>query len=86
MLIDEKTKLAIWRPSTQKSVLDTLQRVKSAVDQNPGYKVAYEFPNQKVEAQAKAFIRSMVSIALLVLGQEPHECSGYRAMVLCVSW
>ncbi|MEE4738159.1 hypothetical protein V2K57_17430, partial [Pseudomonas alliivorans] len=58
MLIDEKTKLAIWHPSTQKSVLDTLQRVKSAVDQNPGYKVAYEFPNQKVEAQAKAFIRS----------------------------
>ena len=58
MLIDAKTKLAIWSPSTQKSVLDTLQRVKSAVDQNPGYKVLYEFPNQKVEAQAKAFIRS----------------------------
>jgi len=58
MLIDAKTKLAIWSPSTQKSVLDTLQRVKSAVDQNPGYKVVYEFPNQKVEAQAKAFIRS----------------------------
>ncbi|NWF10477.1 hemagglutinin repeat-containing protein [Pseudomonas salomonii] len=58
MLIDAKTKLAIWSPSTQKSVLDTLQRVKSAVDQNPGFKVVYEFPNQKVEAQAKAFIRS----------------------------
>lgn len=58
MLIDAKTKLAIWSPSTQKSVMDTLQRVKAAVDQNPGYKVVYEFPNQKVEAQAKAFIRS----------------------------
>lgn len=58
MLIDAKAKLSVWSPSTQKSVLDTLQRVKSAVDQNPGYKVVYEFPNQKVEAQAKAFIRS----------------------------
>lgn len=57
MLIDAKTKLAIWSPSTQKSVMDTLQRVKAAVEQNPGYKVVYEFPNQKVEAQAKAFIR-----------------------------
>jgi len=58
LLIDAKTKLAIWSPSTQKSVMDTLQRVKSAVDQNPGYKVVYEFPNVKVEAQAKAFIRA----------------------------
>ena len=58
MLIDAKTKLAIWSPSTQKSVMDTLQRVKSAVEQNPGFKVVYEFPNQKVEAQARAFIRS----------------------------
>lgn len=32
--------------------------MKSAVDQNPGYKVVYEFPNKKVEAQAKSFIRS----------------------------
>ncbi|NIK43883.1 hypothetical protein FHY10_002178 [Xanthomonas arboricola] len=57
LLIDAKTKLAIWNGSTQKSVNDTLLRVKSAVQQNPGYKVVYEFPNAKVEAEARKFIR-----------------------------
>jgi len=58
LLIDAKTKLAIWGAETQKAVMDTLRRVKSALDQNPGYKVVYEFPNKKIEAQAKAFIRA----------------------------
>ncbi|MCD0244373.1 hypothetical protein JWH11_00840 [Xanthomonas melonis] len=57
LLIDAKTKLAIWNESTQSSVLDTMRRVKSALQQNPGYKVVYEFPNAKVEAQARKFIR-----------------------------
>ncbi|PKV10537.1 hypothetical protein XpruCFBP8354_22960 [Xanthomonas prunicola] len=47
----------MWNGSTQKSVNDTLRRVKSAVQQNPGYKVVYEFPNAKVEAEARKFIR-----------------------------
>ena len=57
MLIDAKTKLAIWSPATQKSVLETLGRVKSAIQQNPGYKVVYEFPNEKVAFQAREFIK-----------------------------
>ncbi|WP_434991194.1 hypothetical protein, partial [Xanthomonas melonis] len=57
LLIDAKTKLAIWNESTQSSVLDTMRRVKSALQQNPGYKVVYEFPSAKAEAQARKFIR-----------------------------
>ena len=57
LLIDAKTKLAIWNQAAQESVLKTLDRVRSAVQQNPGYKVVYEFPNAKVEAQASNFIR-----------------------------
>ncbi|MBJ9977594.1 hypothetical protein IAE35_18100 [Pseudomonas sp. S75] len=70
MLIDAKTKLAMWRPSTQKSVLDTLQRVKAAVDQSSGCKVVYEFPNQKVKAQAKAFILMDIrGIIIMIAGE-----------------
>ncbi|WP_160165266.1 hypothetical protein [Xanthomonas phaseoli] len=57
LLIDAKRKLAIWNDSAQNSVIDTLQRVKSAVQQNPGYKVVYEFPNAQVEMEARAFIK-----------------------------
>lgn len=57
LLIDAKTKMAIWNQAARESVLKTLDRVRSAVEQNPGYKVIYEFPNAKVEAQAKEFIR-----------------------------
>ncbi|MBR8656524.1 hemagglutinin repeat-containing protein, partial [Achromobacter sp. Marseille-Q0513] len=57
LLIDAKTKLAIWNQAAQESVLSTLRRVRTAVEQNPGYKVIYEFPNAKVEAQANKFIR-----------------------------
>lgn len=47
-----------------------------------GYKVVCKFPNQKLRLGLKLSFGPMVSIALLVLGQEPHECSRYRAMVL----
>ncbi|MDT3723276.1 hypothetical protein, partial [Pseudomonas oryzihabitans] len=39
LLIDAKTKLAIWSSSTQSSVLETLNRVRAALQQNPEYKV-----------------------------------------------
>jgi filamentous hemagglutinin len=58
LLIDAKTKLAIWSPSTQSSVLDTLRRVDAALAQNPGFKVVYEFPNAKVAAEAQKFIQT----------------------------
>lgn len=57
LLIDAKTKLAIWSPATQEEVRKTLRRVESALKQNPGYKVVYEFPNARVEAAAKQFIK-----------------------------
>ncbi|RST54048.1 filamentous hemagglutinin N-terminal domain-containing protein [Variovorax sp. DXTD-1] len=56
LLIDAKTKLAIWSSSTQTSVMSTLERVRAAVTQNPGYSVVYEFPNPTVAAQARQFI------------------------------
>lgn len=56
LLIDAKTKLAIWSPATQKEVMRTLERIESALKQNPGYKVVYEFPNAGVEAAANRFI------------------------------
>lgn len=55
-LIDSKTKLAIWSESTQRDVLATLKRVESALEQNPGVKVVYEFPNAVAETAAKSFI------------------------------
>ncbi|MCK4125781.1 hypothetical protein HFK83_25995, partial [Ralstonia pseudosolanacearum] len=58
LLIDAKTKLATWSSSTQASVVDTLKRVEAALAQNPGYKVVYEFPNDKVARQAAEFIRN----------------------------
>lgn len=57
LLIDAKTKLAIWSDSTRQSVSDTLLRVDAALKQNPGYQVVYEFPNERVAQQARQFIR-----------------------------
>ncbi|WP_233239092.1 hypothetical protein [Bordetella sp. LUAb4] len=56
LLLDAKTKLAIWSKSTQRSLMKSLERVGTALKQNPGYKVVYEFPNVKAEAQARLFI------------------------------
>lgn len=72
LLIDAKTKLAIWSDSTRQSVNDTLSRVDAALKQNPGYKVVYEFPNQKVAQQAQQFIersRYANTVTVRVRGQ-----------------
>jgi filamentous hemagglutinin len=34
----------------------SLDRVKAAVEQNPGFSVVYEFPNQKAADAAQAFL------------------------------
>jgi filamentous hemagglutinin len=57
LLLDAKIKLPLWSDSTKREILNTMQRVKTAIEQNPGYKVVYEFPNAKVERQAAEFIR-----------------------------
>ncbi|WP_141749482.1 hypothetical protein [Duganella phyllosphaerae] len=56
MQIDAKTKLAIWSPSAEESVLKTLRCLKSSIEQNPGNKVVYDFPSEKVALQAREFI------------------------------
>jgi filamentous hemagglutinin len=58
LLIDAKTKLAIWSDATQASVASTLSRVDKALRDNPGFTVVYEFPNTKVAQQAADFINA----------------------------
>jgi len=57
LLIDAKIKLPLWSDSTKRDILNTMQRVKVAIEQNLGYKVVYEFSDAKVERQAAEFIR-----------------------------
>ncbi len=57
LIIDAKTKLAVWSEESQRKVFTTMKRVKSALRQNPGFKAVYEFPNQKVADEAEFFIR-----------------------------
>jgi filamentous hemagglutinin len=57
LIIDAKTKLAVWSEESQRKVFTTMKRVKSALRQNPGFKAVYEFPNQKVADEAIDFIR-----------------------------
>jgi filamentous hemagglutinin len=57
LIIDAKTKLAVWSEESQRKVFTTMKRVKSALRQNPGFKAVYEFPNQKVADEALVFIK-----------------------------
>jgi hypothetical protein len=57
VLVDSKTKLAIWSRETQKKTINTLERAKHAVIQNPGHKVMYEFDSETAAEEALAFIR-----------------------------
>ncbi len=56
LLIDAKTKLPIWNESTKNDVVKSFRRIESALYQNPGYKVMYEFPDEKSAAKAAEFI------------------------------
>ncbi|MDY0745366.1 hemagglutinin repeat-containing protein [Paucibacter sp. R3-3] len=57
LLIDAKTKMAIFNNGASRDTLVSLNRVKAAVEQNPGYTVMYEFPNQAAADAAATFIR-----------------------------
>lgn len=57
-LVDTKTKLAIWSAGAQGTTSATLKRVQSALDQNPGYRVVYEFPNERAAKEAREYIRA----------------------------
>jgi filamentous hemagglutinin len=53
---DAKTKLAIFSKGSTNSVKGTLKRVKEALEQNPGFKVIYEFPTEKEASIARSFL------------------------------
>ena len=47
ILIDAKMKLPLGNPSAERDLLQSLDRVESALRQNPEFKVIYEFPDAK---------------------------------------
>ena len=57
LLIDAKMRLPVWSESTRSKSLETLRRVKTALDQNPGFRVMYEFPSEASRQEALQFIR-----------------------------
>jgi hypothetical protein len=57
LLIDAKTKPAIFNEGSQRDTIATLRRVKMALQQNPGFKVVYEYPTQELADRAKDFIK-----------------------------
>ena len=57
LLIDAKMRLPVWSESTRSKSLETLRRVKTALDQNPGFRVMYEFPSETSRQEALQFIR-----------------------------
>ncbi len=56
LLIDAKTKMATFNDGAVRDTVASLERVKGALDQNPGFKVVYEFPNQDAADAAKQFL------------------------------
>ncbi|KPC53154.1 hypothetical protein WG78_08690 [Amantichitinum ursilacus] len=56
LLIDSKRQLPLWIPEAQNDLKDSLTKIKSALEQNPGFKVVYEFPNLKAANAAQKFI------------------------------
>ncbi|MBI2253538.1 MAG: hypothetical protein HYU58_02845 [Proteobacteria bacterium] len=68
MLVDSKTKLAIWSKKTQKRTLATMERAKLAVQQNPDHKLMYEFDTEAAAEEAQIFIRDNRYSAYLQAG------------------
>jgi hypothetical protein len=57
LLVDRKTKLAIWSKATQRKTTATLERIKHAALQNPDHKFMYEFDTVEAAEEAQIFIR-----------------------------
>jgi hypothetical protein len=68
VLVDSKTKLAIWSKETQKKTVATLERAKRAVQQNPGYRLMYEFDTEEAAEEARIFIRDNKFSAYVQVG------------------
>ena len=57
LMIDSKVRLPLWSEATQGKMIETMQRVKEALDQNPGFRVVYEFPDEASRREAFRFIQ-----------------------------
>lgn len=57
LMIDSKVRLPLWSEATQGKMIETMQRVKEALDQNPGFRVVYEFPDEASRREASRFIQ-----------------------------
>ena len=57
MLIDAKKQLPTWNKGAMDQLGKTLDRVDSALKQNPEFKVVYEFPNNKAADNARKFLK-----------------------------
>ena len=56
LLIDAKMRLPLWSEGGRTKIVETLQRVQAALDQNPGFRVVYEFPDEASKLEAIDFI------------------------------
>ena len=56
LLIDAKMRLPLWSEGGRAKIVDTLQRVQAALNQNPGFRVVYEFPDEASKLEAIDFI------------------------------
>lgn len=68
MLVDSKTKLAIWSKKTQRKTIGTLERAKQAIQQNPNHKLMYEFDTEEAAEEARIFIRDNKYSAYVQVG------------------
>ncbi|MDY0872749.1 hypothetical protein [Dongia rigui] len=58
VLTDVKTKMAIWNQETQNKARVTLGRLQSALRQNPGIKVHYQFKTREAAEAAQNFLEA----------------------------
>ena len=58
VLTDVKTKMAIWSEETQNKARGTLGRLQTALKQNPGIKIHYQFKTSKAAEAAQHFLEA----------------------------
>lgn len=56
VLTDVKTKMAIWSEETQNKARGTRGRLQSALKQNPGIKIHYQFKTSRAAEAAQNFL------------------------------
>lgn len=57
MLVERRTKLALWTPQARAVTIRQFERVMCALRQNPGYKMLCELSTAEAVEQARFFVR-----------------------------